>query len=99
MRTSLVALLAGLAAGTALAGSPVPARPYFAANCFGCHGTDGRSTGAIQPLAGRDRLYLKEALSAFKTGARQATIMDQLAKGYTDEELAILADFFSRQAR
>lgn len=83
---------AGIAADTA-----APARPYFAANCFNCHGTEGKAVSAIPTIAGRDRAYLEEALKAFKAGTKQATIMTQLAKGYTDAELAILADYFARQ--
>jgi sulfide dehydrogenase cytochrome subunit len=71
--------------------------PYFAANCANCHGTDGRAVSAIPPLAGRDRAYLEETMKAFKTGARPATIMHQLAKGYTDEEIAVLAEYFAKQ--
>lgn len=88
----LLCPLAGLAADAA-----APARPYFAANCFNCHGTEGKANSAIPSIAGRDKAYLEEALKAFKAGTKQATIMTQLAKGYTDEELAILADYFSRQ--
>lgn len=71
--------------------------PYFVANCANCHGTDGRAVSAIPPLAGRDRAYLEETMKAYKTGARPATIMHQLAKGYTDEEIAVLAEYFAKQ--
>lgn len=82
-----------------LAAGPAPATPfpYFVANCFNCHGTEGRVNSAIPSIAGRDREYLEAALTAFKAGTKQATIMHQLAKGYTDEEIAVLADYFSRQ--
>lgn len=78
--------------------APTPGRiPYFAANCANCHGTDGKAASAIPPLAGRDRAYLEQSMQAFKTGARPATIMHQLAKGYTDEEIAVLAEYFAKQ--
>lgn len=90
-------VLTALAEST-LAAAPAPARiPYFAANCANCHGTDGKAAGAIPPLAGRDRTYLEESMKAFKSGGRPATIMHQLAKGYTDEEIAILAEYFAKQ--
>ncbi|UCV20134.1 c-type cytochrome [Ferribacterium limneticum] len=88
----LLCPLAGIAADASS-----PARPYFAANCFNCHGSEGKAVSAIPTIAGRDKGYLEETLKAFKAGTKQATIMTQLAKGYTDEELAILADYFSRQ--
>lgn len=74
-----------------------PAAPYFVANCFNCHGTDGKASDAIPPLAGRDRAYLFTALQGYKDGSKPATIMHQLAKGYTDDEIGVLADYFSRQ--
>lgn len=88
----LLCPLAGIAADAA-----VPTRPYFASNCFNCHGTEGKAVSAIPSIAGRDKAYLEETLKAFKAGTKQATIMNQLAKGYTDEELVILADYFARQ--
>jgi sulfide dehydrogenase cytochrome subunit len=103
MQKFALALAATLTALTALAeppsaAAPVAGRtPYFAANCANCHGTDGRAVSAIPPLAGRDRAYLEESMKAFKTGARPATIMHQLARGYTDEEITVLAEYFAKQ--
>lgn len=90
----LVGLLAATGAAQAEPASPFP---YFVANCFNCHGTEGRVNSAIPTIAGRDRAYLETTLKAFKAGSKPATIMHQLAKGYTDEEIAVLADYFSRQ--
>lgn len=92
-------LLGLLAASVASASDrpPVAPFPYFVSNCFNCHGTEGKANSAIPMIAGRDKAYLEEALKAFKGGTKQATIMHQLAKGYTDEEIAVLADYFSRQ--
>jgi sulfide dehydrogenase cytochrome subunit len=90
--------------GLALAASmalPVPAQDAtyargLAATCFTCHGTDGRSVGNVPPsLAGQNRDYLLQQMKDFKTGKRPATIMHQQAKGYTDEELEIIAGYFA----
>lgn len=68
----------------------------LAAACFTCHGTDGRSVGGVPPaLAGRSRTELLQALTAFKAGQRPATIMHQQAKGYTDEQLRLIAGYFA----
>ena len=72
-----------------------PAPNYFVANCFNCHGTEGRGQTAIPPLAGLSATYIVEQMSAFKSGARPATVMHQLAKGYTDEEIARAAAYFA----
>jgi len=53
----------------------------------------------IPRLAGRDRAELVRQLTAFKQGTLRATVMDQIAKGYSDEELAALADYFARLPR
>ncbi|MEF8755357.1 MAG: cytochrome c [Accumulibacter sp.] len=103
MKKTALAIVGSLIALAALAGpgstaTPAPGRtPYFAANCANCHGTDGKAASAIPPIAGRDRAYLEESMKAFKNGTRPATIMHQLAKGYTDEEISILAEYFAKQ--
>ena len=69
----------------------------LAANCANCHGTDGRSQGGMPALNAQPKAKLLEALQEFKAGKRPATIMHQLAKGYTDAELDALATYFSTQ--
>ena len=71
----------------------------LAANCTGCHGPNGVSAGAIPSIAGLDKAYFVTALQEFKAGTRQATIMHQHAKGYTDQEIELLAAYFSQQKR
>lgn len=69
----------------------------LAANCTGCHGTQGRSVGAIPSITGLERGYIVNAMKEFKSGARQVTIMHQHAKGYSDADYETLADYFSSQ--
>jgi cytochrome c553 len=71
----------------------------LAASCAQCHGTDGRTAaGAPLPtLAGMPREQLLAQLQAFKAGTRPSTIMQQLAKGYSDAQLAQLAGYFAAQ--
>jgi cytochrome c553 len=84
-------------ADLAVAGEPISGSiGVLASNCFNCHGTDGKATAAIPALAGREKADLIEALQTYKDGTREATIMHQLAKGYTDDELVALGVFFSR---
>ena len=71
----------------------------LAANCTGCHGPSGNSAGAIPTIAGLQKAYIVTAMQEFKAGTRQATVMHQHAKGYTDQEVEILADYFSKQKR
>lgn len=72
----------------------------LAANCAACHGTNGHSAGgAIPGLAGMNKDYFVNQLKAFKEGKREATIMHQLSKGYTDAEVAALGDYFAAQKK
>jgi sulfide dehydrogenase cytochrome subunit len=68
----------------------------LAATCSGCHGAGADGSGGIPGLKGQQQAYLSDQLKAFKAGSRPATVMNRLAKGYTDEEIAGLALHFSR---
>jgi cytochrome c553 len=94
----LVAALALLALH-AHAQESVAARS-LAATCANCHGTDGRSvTKEVGSLAGLPKDYLVAQMKAFRDGARPATIMPQIAKGYSDAQIELVADYFSRRPR
>lgn len=68
----------------------------LAATCFTCHGADGKSVGGIPPsLAGQNKRYLLQQMKALRSGQRPATIMHQQAKGYTDEDLELIAGYFA----
>ena len=72
----------------------------LAANCAACHGTNGVSAGgAITGLAGADKDYFVAQMKAFKEGKREATLMHQIAKGYSDAEIAAMAGFFAAQKK
>ena len=93
-----VAASAALAAGSADDLQRARTRG-LAATCSQCHGTDGRpAAGSIVPaLAGRSEADVMQQLLAFKAGSRPATVMTQLAKGYSDEQIRQLAAYFAAQ--
>ncbi len=77
-----------------------PAARSLAATCANCHGTDGRSVATeVSPLAGVPKQELLDKLKAFRDGTRPATVMPQLAKGYSDAQLELVADYFSRRPK
>lgn len=73
----------------------------LAATCANCHGTQGKAAegSAVPGLAGMPRDYMVAQLKAFKDGSRPATIMHQLAKGYSDAQVAQLAAYFAAQPK
>jgi cytochrome subunit of sulfide dehydrogenase len=56
---------------------------------------EGKSNGAIPSLYGMSAKQLESALLAFKSGKRNGTIMNRIAKGYTDNEIAAVAEYFA----
>jgi cytochrome subunit of sulfide dehydrogenase len=94
----VAAALAALAAAhaTAQGGDPNLAR-NLAATCANCHGTNGVSVGEVASLAGRPKDEIVRKMQDYKKGTTPATIMPQLAKGYTDEQIELVAGWFAAQ--
>ena len=69
------------------------------ASCAGCHGTAGKGMPPMPPLAGLEKSYIVQQMQDFKSGKRPATIMHQLAKGYSDEQIDAIAAFLSSQKK
>ena len=102
MTNQRAAIAAGAAIAATLAAGPAAAQDagrYLAGNCANCHGTDGVSAGGMPSLAGQPKAYMVGQMQEFKAGKRPATIMHQLSKGYTDQQIEMLAEFFSRVPR
>lgn len=91
---ALLALVA--AAASAQAPDPNLAR-NLAATCANCHGTGGVSQGGTESLAGMPKETMVRKMQEFRTGNKPATIMHQLSKGYTDEQIALIAGWFAEQ--
>ena len=63
--------------------------------CAGCHGTNGASSGPATPtIGGLSTEYFVEVMQGFKSGDIKSTIMQRIAKGYSDEEITLMADWF-----
>jgi sulfide dehydrogenase cytochrome subunit len=70
------------------------------ATCAICHGTEGRPvTKEVVPLAGLPRDHIASQMRAFRDGQRPATVMHQIAKGYSDAQIDALAAWFAAQKR
>lgn len=91
---AVLALLAGPAA--VLAQDAMLAR-NLAATCANCHGTNGNARGDMKPLAGVQAEKIVAMVNDYKSGALPATIMHQISKGYTDEQIKLIAGYFAAQ--
>jgi cytochrome subunit of sulfide dehydrogenase len=97
-RTVLLAAALACAAPAALAQDA--AGRNLAAGCAICHGTEGRPvTKELLPLAGMPREMFIQNMRAFRDGGRPATVMHQIAKGYTDAQIEAMAAWFAAQKR
>lgn len=69
----------------------------WAAACAGCHGPAGRAPAgsAVPGLAGRDKSELVRQMQDFRQGKREATVMQQIAKGYSDQQIEAIAGWFA----
>jgi sulfide dehydrogenase cytochrome subunit len=62
--------------------------------CAGCHGTDGISPGSIPSIACKSPETIETALKEYRDGKRFSTVMGRHVKGYTDQEIQLIAGFF-----
>jgi len=99
-------------AATPAATAPAPVAPpitdpvklrergqILALSCSGCHGTDGKSASIMPSIYGKTTGYIESALRDFKSGARTSTVMSRHAKGYTDEEIHLIAEYFGNLSK
>ena len=100
VRTAAALALAALATGAPIAGVTVALAasepPPGAASCSGCHPAGFVDT-PIPRLTARPAAEIIEQMQAFKSGARKATVMDRIAKGYSDAEVAAIAAWYAEQ--
>lgn len=70
----------------------------LAATCANCHGTQGRAAGdTLPPLAGTKAEVMLTLLADYRSGRQAGTVMPQIVKGYTEEQLRLVAAYFAAQ--
>ena len=69
----------------------------LAATCANCHGAGGQSRGEVKSLAGLPAESIVAAFNGYKAGTLPATVMHQIAKGYSDEQVKLIAGFLAAQ--
>jgi sulfide dehydrogenase cytochrome subunit len=94
------ALGVAVAIATVMASS-LPARaasepPPGAASCSGCHSA-GATASSMPRLYGRDAGNIMTALTGFRDGSLPSTVMNRIAKGFSDDELRAIAAWLAAQ--
>ena len=77
--------------------SAYAAPPAGAAACSGCHAASAGIATPVPRLAGRDPADIVKAMQEFRAGTRPATVMDRIAKGFTDDETRAIAAWYASQ--
>ena len=101
MKFTIIAGAALLALSFSAFAQDTAAARNLAAACAICHGTQGKPApnAPLIPLAGLPRDHIATQMRAFRDGKRPATVMHQIAKGYTDPQIDAMAAWFAAQKR
>ena len=94
LRQQFIVVALAVASAGAFAADPLQIRGMAAA-CANCHGTHGVAQDGMESLAGQKKEDLAKKMMDFKTGKKPATVMHQLSKGYSDEQIDQLAAYFA----
>jgi len=71
--------------------------PQAATLCVSCHGQDGVAIAPMYPsLAGQHQDYLVRAIDEYRKGGRKNPVMKGFAATLKDEDVALIAQYFSR---
>jgi sulfide dehydrogenase cytochrome subunit len=94
MRSLLVALLA-VPAFCRADESSGPTAQALALTCYTCHTASENTRSTIPSLRNKTAAELRTRLREYKSGRSQATIMDRIAKAYTDEEIESISAYLA----
>ena len=95
MRATLAVVMLAGTGMAAFAASQEP--PAGASSCSGCHAAGARVDTAVPPIAGRSAADIVAQMQAFRTGQKPSTVMDRIAKGFSDAEIQAIADWYAQQ--
>jgi len=92
----MASLFVGFLGASSLASAQSLQIKQWAASCAACHGTDGYSEGGMASLAGQNKDAMIKKMNDYKTDKIPGTtIMHQLSKGYTSEQIEKIAAYFA----
>lgn len=91
-RAALAVVIGVAGGGTVIAQAAAEGPPLIAGACMGCHGADLAGVTPIVGIAGiHSEAEFIAIMTAFARNERPATIMNRIARGYSDAEIATLA--------
>ena len=93
----LILSLTLLLGGAGFCGASAADAPPGASSCSGCHPASQSVDTPVKRLIGRKPEEIVAAVKAFRSGEKPATIMDRIAKGFTDDEIKAIADWYGAQ--
>jgi len=91
----LAAIAAILLVAGAAQAQDGPSGQAMVQTCYVCHGPQGKSAEAVPPLMLGQKDFIQRQMLDFKTDRRPATIMNRIAKGYSDEQIAAIAVYLA----
>ena len=71
--------------------------PPGASSCSGCHAASAVVQTPVPRLIGCPAADIVIAMQAFRSGQRPATVMDRIAKGFSEPETAAIAAWYAVQ--
>jgi len=89
-------LCASTAVAAEAAGAP-PMPPPGASSCSGCHAASKSADTPVPPLTGRSPAQIEAALMAFRSGKKPASVMDRIARGFSEDEIKAIAAWYGAQ--
>jgi sulfide dehydrogenase cytochrome subunit len=95
--TPILAAVAVALASIAPGASASPALPAGASSCTGCHAANPGVDTPIPRLAGRNAAETAAQMQEFQAGQRKSTVMDRIAKGFSDAEIRAIAEWYAQQ--
>ncbi len=98
-----IPIVAGVLLASAFGIGPATAEmapgAVLANTCYSCHGTEGKSLGAMPTIHGKPAEYLSTTLKAFRDGQRPSTVMQRITKGFNDAEIDALAAYLGQKSK
>ena len=90
-------LIGGLGISQGVSAEGVSRAELLASMCNSCHGAGGKGAKPNPSINGEDPADFLDLMTAFASGDEPTSIMDRHSQGYTEAELKMLAEYYSKQ--